>query len=131
MDSWFHKLIRAEAEKLGGASALAKRLGLRKSVISDWMAGGKADTMERLEKYLAAMGGDISRALPSWKPPAPASAEVLEENQRLRSRITELEGCLRGIAAVSSAQLNSEASFQEGGTGKPPARRSRKRSGKE
>ena len=109
MDSWFNRFIRAQAKEHGSASALAKRLGVRKSVISDWMAGGKAETMLSLEKHLAALGGDISRALPEWKPPVPASADLLEENAQLKARIIHLEKRLKKIAQVSGEDQDDDS----------------------
>ena len=59
---WFHALLEHHVAAAGGQSAFAKKVGVTKSLVNSWLAGGNAKAMTQVENLLAALGGDITRA---------------------------------------------------------------------
>lgn len=106
-DTWFHRLLVDHADKLGGQKALADKLGVGKSLVNSWLAGGKVETALQIEEVVRALGGDISRALPDYEPDAVGNitieGRVTANSQRYSSddEKREVEGGLLGYLKTS------------------------------
>jgi len=75
---WFRNILDREVEKRGGNVAqLARDWGMDRTTIDKWR-NGSDPRLPQVEKVLAAVGGDIARALPD-APHASTDAELQAE----------------------------------------------------
>ena len=93
------KLVRTAISTLGSQTELAKALDCSQSTISLWKSGESQPLSGAYLRMLDLIGGDISRALPGWKPESPdhkmieaLCQEVEDLRQRVRIAMAVLGG---------------------------------------
>lgn len=120
-DHWFPALLRKRANELndhngrGGVERLKDLTGESRSNLERWMGGANPPDLIKAESILAKLGGEMRRALPTYKAPGVADARrQLEAEYSSRGEPIRMGGPVAGGALQAGSQIvEGTVTFEE------------------
>lgn len=111
-ETWWSRAVRVYMDRTGKKQVeVARLLGVDKSKVTKWLSYRTIPDPDDVERYLAALGGDIARSFPGWEPPpvAPKAKKLAELQSTIDAKAGKPKPFAGGATLAMIGHVNAGA----------------------